>query len=28
MDKMQFEMPPKSDHVPGPPSLLMAEPKI
>ena len=28
MDKMQFEMPPKSDHVPGPPSLQLVEPKI
>src|SRR2546427_7073001 len=26
MDKMQFEMPLKSDHVPGPPSLQLAEP--
>ena len=28
MDKMQFEMPLKSDHVPGPPSLILAEPQI
>jgi amidophosphoribosyltransferase len=28
MDKMQFEMPPKSDHIPGPPSLMLAEPKV
>jgi len=28
MDKMQFEMPPKSDHVPGPPSLMLARPKV
>jgi amidophosphoribosyltransferase len=27
MDKMQFEMPEKSDHVPGPPSPLLVEPK-
>ena len=27
MDKMQFEMPEKSDHVPGPPSPMLVEPK-
>jgi hypothetical protein len=27
MDKMQFELPLKSDHVPGPPSPALAETK-